>query len=139
MGRLLRKKSTIEKNRKWGKLIYPQVASTGNNSETGGHVESVVQKGELKAISNDRKIQVTAKPPLRLSMFSEWIQRFGVIAKSIQFLKEVRIEINKVAWPSKQETIASATAVIAITLIMSIYIGMIDLSLSIMMDLLLQH
>ncbi|PKK91443.1 MAG: preprotein translocase subunit SecE [Candidatus Wallbacteria bacterium HGW-Wallbacteria-1] len=47
--------------------------------------------------------------------------------KSLQkFLKEVRSELKKVAWPGKNEVIVNTTAVIVVSIICGLYIGLVD-------------
>ena len=53
-----------------------------------------------------------------------------IIQKPIKFLTEVKIELGKVAWSTRQELIDSTIVVIAITAAMSIFIGLIDIVLS---------
>jgi preprotein translocase subunit SecE len=47
-----------------------------------------------------------------------------------QFLKEVKIEINKVVYPSKDELIGSTWVVIISVFIISLYLGVVDMGLS---------
>ncbi len=54
----------------------------------------------------------------------------NVISKPINFLKEVRLELGKVAWSTRQELIDSTIVVIVVTAIMSVFIGLIDIFLS---------
>ena len=54
----------------------------------------------------------------------------GAIQRLTQFLREVWIELQKVAWPTWQELKSStAVVVVAVTLI-AIFIGLIDFGLS---------
>ncbi|MCL4416568.1 MAG: preprotein translocase subunit SecE [Actinobacteria bacterium] len=46
------------------------------------------------------------------------------------FLTEVKTELSKVAWSTKKELMASTVLVITITVIMTIFIGIVDLVLS---------
>ncbi|MFH1798015.1 MAG: preprotein translocase subunit SecE [Candidatus Omnitrophota bacterium] len=46
------------------------------------------------------------------------------------FIGQVKVEMKKVAWPSKQELINSTVIVIVSTLILALYIGVCDLFLS---------
>jgi preprotein translocase subunit SecE len=46
------------------------------------------------------------------------------------FFKEVKQELNKVSWSSRQEILGSTAVVIVITFIMAIFIGIVDLLLS---------
>jgi len=54
----------------------------------------------------------------------------NILAKPVNFLKEVRAELSKVSWSTKQELMASTVLVIVVTAIMTVFIGMVDLSLS---------
>jgi len=47
----------------------------------------------------------------------------------VQFIKEVIAELKKVTWPTRQETIKLTVVVIAISLIVSIFIGGLDILL----------
>ena len=50
--------------------------------------------------------------------------------KSTQFLREVRIELKKVTWPSRKETVASTAVVIILVVIVSAFLGLVDVGLS---------
>ena len=54
----------------------------------------------------------------------------NIIAKPINFIKEVRAELGKVAWSTREELIGSTVTVIAATAIVAVFIGAIDLILS---------
>ena len=47
--------------------------------------------------------------------------------KLVKFLREVRAELKKVGWPNKQELIKLTTVVILVTVVVSAYIGGLDL------------
>ena len=50
--------------------------------------------------------------------------------KFIRFVKEVRLELTKVTWPTKDELIGSTVVVIILSLILSAFVGLVDLGLS---------
>lgn len=50
--------------------------------------------------------------------------------KLIKFLKEVRIELAKVSWPKREELWESTLIVIVVSLMMAVFIGLVDLLLS---------
>ncbi|TAM38939.1 preprotein translocase subunit SecE [bacterium] len=52
------------------------------------------------------------------------------MAKPVNFLKEVRAELSKVSWSTKQELMASTVLVITVTAIMTVFIGIVDVILS---------
>jgi len=49
-----------------------------------------------------------------------------IINKIIIFLKEVRLEIKKVNWPTKQETLRYTLIVIGLSVVVAAYLGLID-------------
>ena len=53
-----------------------------------------------------------------------------MIDKSIQFLKEVRVELKKVVWPTRKDTIGSTSVVLVVVIIVSVFLGLVDLGLS---------
>jgi preprotein translocase subunit SecE len=50
--------------------------------------------------------------------------------KVAQFLREVKVEIKKVVWPTRKELIASTTVVLLVTFIVATYLGLVDYLLS---------
>ncbi len=50
--------------------------------------------------------------------------------RTVQFLREVRIELKKVTWPSRKETIASTSVVLITVVIVAFYLGIVDMGLS---------
>jgi len=57
--------------------------------------------------------------------------------RTVDFLREVKTELSKVSWPSRNELIGSTTVVIIITLILAAFTGVIDFILSIILSRLL--
>ncbi|MCK5185787.1 MAG: preprotein translocase subunit SecE [Deltaproteobacteria bacterium] len=47
-----------------------------------------------------------------------------------QFLKEVKIELKKVVWPTRKDTIASTSVVIILVIIIAIFLGLVDFGLT---------
>jgi len=54
----------------------------------------------------------------------------NIFNKIINFLKEVKVELNKVSWSTRHELISSTMVVIAVTFIMAVFIGVVDILLS---------
>jgi preprotein translocase subunit SecE len=61
----------------------------------------------------------------------------GTIDKISQFLREVRIELSKVTWPTRKDTIASTSVVLVIVILIAVFLGIVDLGLSRLMRILL--
>jgi len=53
-----------------------------------------------------------------------------ILEKINQFYREIRVELKKITWPPRKETLASTSVVLIITLIISFFLGIVDLGLS---------
>lgn len=58
--------------------------------------------------------------------------------KPFDFLREVKVELDKVVWPSRDQTIKLTIIVIAVTIIVGFFIGSIDYLLTKLTELLLK-
>jgi preprotein translocase subunit SecE len=66
----------------------------------------------------------------------EKVKKF--IRQSIEFLREVKIELLKVTFPTRQETVGSTLVVLLLTAIIAVYLGFSDWVLSRIVKALLQ-
>jgi len=55
-----------------------------------------------------------------------------------RFLKEVKMELGKVSWISKQELVGSTIVVVVVSLLLAMFIGVIDKFLSVIMSFILR-
>jgi preprotein translocase subunit SecE len=53
-----------------------------------------------------------------------------VLAKTKSFFDEVKVELGKVTWPTRKETVATTWVVLVIILIISLYLGACDVLLA---------
>ena len=53
-----------------------------------------------------------------------------MLKKTRSFLTDVRVELKKVTWPNRQDTLSSTVVVIIVVFIISFYLGFIDILLS---------
>ena len=53
----------------------------------------------------------------------------GYLRLAVQFLRESRMELKKVKWPTRKELLASTAMVIFLVLIVSFFLGVIDFGL----------
>lgn len=58
--------------------------------------------------------------------------------KIVKFFQEVRVELKKVGWPGRQELIKLTLVVIFVTIIVSLYIGGLDLIFAKLMGILIK-
>ncbi len=61
-----------------------------------------------------------------------------LVSNTGQFFREVKVELQKVTFPSRQETVGSTMVVLALTVIMAAYLGLSDWALSQIVKMLLQ-
>jgi preprotein translocase subunit SecE len=62
----------------------------------------------------------------------------GYLDKGLQFLREVKVELKKVTWPSRKQTIGSTVVVIVLVIIVSLFLGIVDIGLSSLIRVILQ-
>jgi len=110
MGRLLRKKDPQKKAKKAQSAT--QASNASASSGTGGGAPPAVKKAYTPV----------SKPAV--------VKEKNVIDKSIQFLREVKVELKKVTWPSRKQTMGSTVVVLVIVTIISMFLGLVDAGLS---------
>jgi preprotein translocase subunit SecE len=62
----------------------------------------------------------------------------NIVDQSVQFLREVKVELKKVAWPSRKQTLGSTAVVLILVFIISAFLGVVDMGLSSLVRLVLQ-
>ena len=53
-----------------------------------------------------------------------------MLKRTREFFADVRAELKKVSWPSRQDTLSSTGVVLVVVFIISFYLGIIDILLS---------
>ena len=134
MGRIQRKKPTTAKKKKTDaetKSAFGNQAATeiGAKKAATGDMPAQVKK---KKIGLPAKKQATAASPATIR------HKDNIFGKAAQFLREVKVELKKVAWPSRKQTIGSTVVVIALVMIISIFLGAVDLGLAKLIRVVLQ-
>lgn len=110
MGRLLRKKDP-------GKKIKRQVSADEEGQRSG---QSDIREKTVPVI---KKAYVPASK-------TATVKEKNFIDKGIQFLREVKVELKKVTWPSRKQTMGSTVVVLVIVTIISLFLGVVDAGLS---------
>ena len=54
-----------------------------------------------------------------------------------EFIKEVRVEMTKVSWPSREEIIGSTVVVVSVVAILSAFTGIADVLISKILELII--
>ncbi len=53
-----------------------------------------------------------------------------MLQRLIKFIREVRNELKRVAWPTRDDVRESTTVVIVVVLVLAVFIGLVDRALS---------
>jgi len=124
MARIQRKKKPREKKKK--QQIDEGMASQGASNDAVAK-KTELSSDTLKSIkgkvypSRQKSLTRTKAEPGKLK---------GYIDKGLQFLREVKVELKKVVWPSRKQTIGSTVVVLILVMIISVFLGMVDIGLS---------
>jgi preprotein translocase subunit SecE len=110
MGRLLRKKDPSKKIKK--KQSVDDLGREANATAAPVTSQAAVKK--------------TYTPVSKPSAAKEK----NIFDKGIQFLREVKVELKKVTWPSRKQTMGSTVVVLVIVTIISLFLGIVDAGLS---------
>ena len=70
-------------------------------------------------------------------MAQQKAEKRGKLAEFSQYLRESRLELKKVVWPTRKEVLATTLAVLALVSVMCLYLGLVDFGLSKLMHLIL--
>ena len=124
MGRLHQKKSPSAKKKAREKAGRRAAAL----AKSGG---AAVKEGRPKAVPLPKKASGQSRSVAK-------VQKQNIFQKSIQFLREVKVELKKVTWPSRKQTIGSTVVAIVLVMIISLFLGVIDMSLTSLISLVLQ-
>jgi len=54
--------------------------------------------------------------------------------KIITFFKEVKVELAKVSWPTRKQTVVYTLVVIGISLFMAVFLGLLDFGYKFIID-----
>jgi preprotein translocase subunit SecE len=110
MGRLLRKKDPVKKTKK-----------TQSADEVDRELNSPAVQGEPPPAVKKTYTPVS-KPTV--------VKEKNFIDKSLQFLREVKVELKKVTWPSRKQTMGSTLVVLVVVAIIALFLGIVDAGLS---------
>lgn len=122
---------SAEGRKEAGAGASPAGASGGGSGDGSGPVsgEAAKEKKQKRAISAKKASPSGQSFVLRL------VDRY--FGKWIQFLREVKIELGKVTWPSRKQTIGSTVVVLVFVFIIAMFLGMVDIGLSSLVRLIL--
>ena len=127
MGRLQRKKTSGSKKKKKKKAGTSGPANSQAAIVASGEKAAPATGGEK--VTPARKT-ATAKKKSQAVSVATTKPKTNIFNSAIQFLREVKIELKKVTWPSRKQTIGSTVVVVALVLLISLFLGFVDIGLS---------
>jgi preprotein translocase subunit SecE len=127
MGRLLKKKEPglKKKNRSDENTSAESESETAGLSLTRQTTAGTVKAGTVK--EDQQRIA-----PVKKSVVGSGMLKINnkYVDQALQFLREVRVELKKVAWPSRKQAMGSTIVVIVLVLLVSFFLGIVDIGLS---------
>jgi preprotein translocase subunit SecE len=136
MGRIQRKKPPGTKKKK--KQGIEEQAGAGLQDDKAGGVkvgssgEGAVSIAKKKTTAFIQKKQPPAAAPVTVK------PKDNIFSKSAQFLREVKVELKKVTWPSRKQTVGSTVVVIVLVMLISLFLGVVDFGISSLIRMVLQ-
>jgi preprotein translocase subunit SecE len=124
MGRILRKKPAGLKKKK-----RPDAESSGADPAGAASDGRAADASKTESAEPARKPEAKRAPaPSPAAPASAPAD--NVMTRAVQFLREVKIELKKVTWPTRKQTMGSTLVVIVLVMIISLFLGLVDLGLS---------
>ncbi len=123
MGRIQRKKVSRKKKKQSENLSaasrVKDDAVEKKAALSSVSAKEVTRRQILPQKKQDSVAKVTAVKPVK-----------NLLDKGLQFLREVKVELKKVTWPTRKQTIGSTAVVIILVMIISFFLGIVDIGLS---------
>jgi preprotein translocase subunit SecE len=123
MGRLKRKKPIVTRGHK-----AQDQKKIAKSDETP--INKDATNREVLAQSNGSSKKIARRTPPKAGEQAAVVKQPTFWTKAVQFLQEAKMELKRVTWPSRKETIASTVVVIVLVLIISFFLGIVDFGLS---------
>ncbi|NMC48165.1 MAG: preprotein translocase subunit SecE, partial [Desulfovibrio sp.] len=54
----------------------------------------------------------------------------GKIDRAREFYEQARVELKKITWPTRKETVNTGVAVLILVVVMALFLGLVDLGLA---------
>jgi preprotein translocase subunit SecE len=121
MGRLQKKKTSKKKKQSVNAVVSPRLDGERDGKKATMLSDSSKEVKKRQVLSPQKTSSVTRTVPVKQKNFLD---------KIVQFLREVKVELKKVTWPTRKQTIGSTVVVIILVLIVSLFLGVVDIGLS---------
>jgi preprotein translocase subunit SecE len=112
----LQKKKPVKDRKKRSTDLDNQTDSSADLTRSST-AKSFVATGKMKTNLEKKSVGTKISEP-------------NIFQKSIDFLKEVKVELKKVTWPTRKQTTGTTIVVIIFVFIVSAFLGFFDFGLS---------
>jgi preprotein translocase subunit SecE len=115
----MKKQSQRQKKKRPKKKISATKKTEGVNSNVKPLPKEMAQQKPVR--TNSKKVsekKVTGDRSIK-----------KYVGKASQFFRDARMELKKVKWPTRKELLASTAVVIVLTLIIALFLGLVDFGL----------
>lgn len=116
MGRLLKKKTELEKRKKKDDRLTDHVAQQDEYQAKALQAKEEKKKQYIES----QKTGTTIKSELIAEREDTFFE------KTSKFFQEVKIELEKVVWPSRKQTMLSTAVALVLVVIISVFLGVAD-------------
>ncbi len=127
MGKLQKKKDPRKKKSRLAES--PQNNGSSTPSAAQKSTRSMIRGGGLTAVRG-KKVPADSASPVKSGKKPSAAGGKKYFEEGLQFLREVRIELKKVTWPSRRQTAGSTAVVLVLVIIVSFFLGIVDFALS---------
>ncbi len=124
MARLQRKKTSSAKKKKKQSAAGTTSPRSKNDVAVKKTTLFTGPAGEIKRRPSSSKTKALTKTQTEPGKVKSYIN------KGVQFLREVKVELKKVVWPTRKQTLSSTVVVIILTMIIACFLGVADIGLS---------
>jgi preprotein translocase subunit SecE len=134
VGRLQRKKTG--KKKKKTTVSAENQTQTARKKDEGSKVTA--EPGKENKGTKPAAAPVAVKRPSGVTKPAPTGPKDNLLTRSIQFLREVKVELKKVTWPTRKQTLGSTVVVLVLVSIIAFFLGAVDIGLSSLVKLVLR-
>ncbi|MFO7971245.1 MAG: preprotein translocase subunit SecE [Desulfobacterales bacterium] len=124
MARLQKKKTSSAKKKKKQSVSGETSPGLTNDVAAKKTTRFTGSAGEIKKRSSVLQAKTLTRKKTEPGKIKNYINR------AVQFLREVKVELKKVVWPTRKQTLGSTVVVIILTMIIASFLGVVDIGLS---------
>jgi preprotein translocase subunit SecE len=124
MARLQRKKTSSAKKKKKQSVSGATASGMKDDVAAKKTTRFTGSAGEIRKRSSVSQTKTLTRKKTEPGKIKNYIN------KAVQFLREVKVELKKVVWPTRKQTLGSTVVVIILTMIIASFLGVVDIGLS---------